>query len=869
MKTTTDTSQNAEVTYMRAILDESVPKTIIDVGASDGQWYSTSKPFIEEGWRAVCIEPHPSVFATLEKNHAHNERVTCRKIAISDKNGTERLFLGNNGNMAVSTICTDENPWFNTVRSTNSVPVETATLDTILNEEGVTEIGILSIDAEGMDLEVLNGFDFKRFRPRVILTEEYLCNPVKNTAKFSLLKHHNYVLLASLGDNTVWIPQECFAMYRHLKTVTIVVPVFNRWDVVKECIATLKEHVAHHHKILIIDDASTEEGMEEHVQTMISDMDNAQYIRNDTNLGFVGTCNRVRELDASKNDILLLNSDAMLTKGSLEEMLCCLHANEHHGVCCPRSNAATIYTIDHQIHDPLDAYSCWKSMHHLLPRYSDMPTGHGFCMLIRRELIERFGLFDPIYGRGYNEENDFCMRVGRYGFRAVAANHAFAFHKGKASFGTEQSTLEQQNRAILDKRYPEFTERLKEFFWNEPGTNHFAGQLASIHRKRVAVDLTHLSVAWNGTSTYIFHILPKIVHAFIPHTEVIVITSKAVDAFFGLSKKYSIHYYSHEYSERFDLVFVPQQIFGLAHLSFINRIAPRWVITMHDLIANHCGHLRTGDMQLCTNVALMHGNAIITVSEAAKQDMPDTKNITVIHHGFDAIHVQKQPTEDFVLIVGNHFEHKGIAKTIEHLPRSVHAVVLGGKHHKKLATTHITVHESGALSDAEITSLYARCRAVIFPSLYEGFGLPLLNATQHNKPIIAFDTAATREIATAFALNNITYITAFSDLHHCIHDIESKPVHPAPLSRTWNDVALDTLRVLETTLKTPIDPQKLDARFAAINSYMKLRSEYDELRRRTRPLPIRLIHILIATLLSPFPILKSRIHTLAHSIGIA
>ena len=46
-------------------------------------------------------------------------------------------------------------------------------------------------------------------------------------------------------------------------------------------------------------------------------------------------------------------------------------------------------------------------------------TGVGFCLYIRRQLIESVGAFDPVFGLGYGEENDFCMRATRAGFRNV------------------------------------------------------------------------------------------------------------------------------------------------------------------------------------------------------------------------------------------------------------------------------------------------------------------------------------------------------------------------------------------------------------------------------------------------------------------
>jgi GT2 family glycosyltransferase len=56
-------------------------------------------------------------------------------------------------------------------------------------------------------------------------------------------------------------------------------------------------------------------------------------------------------------------------------------------------------------------------------------------MYIRRECLERVGAFDADrFGRGYGEENDFCMRAAKADWRSVLAADVFVFHQGAVSF---------------------------------------------------------------------------------------------------------------------------------------------------------------------------------------------------------------------------------------------------------------------------------------------------------------------------------------------------------------------------------------------------------------------------------------------------
>jgi len=247
------------------------------------------------------------------------------------------------------------------------------------------------------------------------------------------------------------------------KKVTVVIPVYADWESLSQCIASLKEHLDARHQVLLVNDCGPEvDKMEQHILAAIKGLKNFSYERNPENLGFVKTCNRAAmELDDTDNDILLLNSDTVVTAGFLEEMLEVLYLIDRHGAVSPRSSNATIATIPFRLLDkaPRDDLTYTKKVHDKvkdhLPRFTVAPVAPGFCMLIRRSLIRNFGLFDEIYGRGYNEENDFCMRINRYGYSCVLSNRALVYHLESRSFGkATRIELEAKNARILIGRYP-------------------------------------------------------------------------------------------------------------------------------------------------------------------------------------------------------------------------------------------------------------------------------------------------------------------------------------------------------------------------------------------------------------------------------
>lgn len=202
-----DTSQGGEVAVIKALIEPDAPKYLVDVGAHDGKHLSNSWPFIKAGWKAIAIEPLPSVFDELVKNHSNHKNVTCLNLACSDKPGTLPLYIGIDGESGqMSTLCTDDNEWFRQNRSNKSITVSVETLTNLLEQQQwPRDFSILLVDAEGMDYEVLLGLDFDKYQPRIIVTEEYASNPEKHKNKYEFLRSKGYTYHSLVAYNTIWV----------------------------------------------------------------------------------------------------------------------------------------------------------------------------------------------------------------------------------------------------------------------------------------------------------------------------------------------------------------------------------------------------------------------------------------------------------------------------------------------------------------------------------------------------------------------------------------------------------------------------------------------------------------------------------------
>jgi GT2 family glycosyltransferase len=92
----------------------------------------------------------------------------------------------------------------------------------------------------------------------------------------------------------------------------------------------------------------------------------------------------------------------------------------------------------------------------------------GFCLYIRRALLDAIGAFDPVFGLGYGEENDFCLRAKAAGYRNVLCEDAFVLHMGGRSFGDRRRDLARRNLAILLERHPDYNDLVRNYIAADP-----------------------------------------------------------------------------------------------------------------------------------------------------------------------------------------------------------------------------------------------------------------------------------------------------------------------------------------------------------------------------------------------------------------
>lgn len=251
------------------------------------------------------------------------------------------------------------------------------------------------------------------------------------------------------------------------KRISIIVPIYNAATDVDICIQRLIKYTPKNIDIILINDASTDKN----VNIILNKIKDKRFriYENKKNLGFTKTVNRGISL-AGKNDVILLNSDARVTQRWIEGLLFALSSDDKIATVTPMSDRAGAFSApqignSNELPEGVTEEEFAISFRRFSKGfYSTVPTGNGFCMYIRRECIDEIGILDEqAFPRGYGEENDFCMRARKAGWRNIIDDRTYVFHDRQKSFAGEKNHLIREGRAIVDKRYPDYKKAISIF----------------------------------------------------------------------------------------------------------------------------------------------------------------------------------------------------------------------------------------------------------------------------------------------------------------------------------------------------------------------------------------------------------------------
>ena len=222
--------------------------------------------------------------------------------------------------------------------------------------------------------------------------------------------------------------------------ISIVILAHNQLDYTRKCIESIITHTREFFEIIVVDNGSTD-GTNRYLETELTGLisaDTLKIIRNDTNLGYAGGNNRGMAA-ASGEYILLLNNDVVVTPGWLTRLLACMEKHADIGIVGPMTNHVVgpqlVKPVSYDI-DSLEGLEEFAAAHtrKYAGQIKKLARVVGFCMLIKREVIEAIGGLDERYGLGNFEDDDFSLRSVAAGYGSCIAKDCYIHHFGNRTF---------------------------------------------------------------------------------------------------------------------------------------------------------------------------------------------------------------------------------------------------------------------------------------------------------------------------------------------------------------------------------------------------------------------------------------------------
>ena len=583
----------------------------------------------------------------------------------------------------------------------------------------------------------------------------------------------------------------------------VVVPVTDRPDAVTQCLAALAVHTPEAVPVLLLTPARVEEVV------MPADVRFLRIVL-PTVTGYARTLNLASHWCAPR-DIIVVASDVIVPPDWMSRLQAAARYRTNIATATPLTNDGAFLSVPQRNRpgidlpngmttDQMDA-RIRQGSRRITPL---IPTSVSHCVYYNRWALNVVGDFDESTACRGAEEVDFAQRALMSGFSHVAADDLFVSVRTTRAIRNWQPSAQASRTArTLKTRYPWYSPSLEESAHAARTPLALALNQARIAvlGARIAFDARSLDRGTNGTEVVTRELLRALIThpAWTGHLAVILkngVSPHILGDIEPLIDEFITEADIRAYSvPPFDLVHRPFQIPGVGDLSFLRRVAPRLAMTYLDSIAfanpsyaidaNSWMHLRRA---MGLSFAYADGIAFLSrdaAADAAHQGLAIPEERTcVTYSGVDhhSSATAVAPAESaafaahpFIVVIGTNYRHKNrpfalrlldLLQTLHgwqgHLVfagiDTGHAGSYGDEAGELTRTPHLrgVVHELGAVNEGEKRWLYDNAALVLYPSVYEGFGLVPFEAAAAETPALAFRTTAVVEVLG----ENVAYLNA-------------------------------------------------------------------------------------------------------------
>lgn len=536
--------------------------------------------------------------------------------------------------------------------------------------------------------------------------------------------------------------------------------------------------------------------------------------------------------DGKTPDVLIICEDQMKELDCYSKMWKVLYSCEKYGAAVPLNVYSKGISLTKEQYEKTFQY---------LDEYRMIPYIESTPALIKAEVFERFGLFDESFPSIIGALIDFSLKFNQFGWSTVRVN---CWSDG----GICSEELSVKERNILLGSYS-YLPKIEEIYYirAEKAADHFANILIreKDYNPSLLFSLYEVPSSFNGTANYALKLLAAFWDICHEKYDISILVKENVDEFYRLSDKYPRVYYPEAVKQHtFRLGYVTSQVLSAEHLDIINRCCLKYSICMLDIICLRSHYLCKNDpgrLELFRD-SIEYADLMLSISQFSHDDIIDffhdeIKNANVrtgvLYLGTNketpavAIKEVNGPYQpgNYFLVIGNAYRHKMIEPTLEILKDiEENFIVIGtkteGYYHK---SKRIYGYVSGWLDHDSLDRMIAGSKAIIFPSVYEGFGLTLYDAVVFQKKIIVSDTQVNLELKKLvgeYGEKIITY-RRLEDIRNILseNDFENNQTERPVVIRNWQDVAKELDMWIESMHEEETDIIRLERRWKYLKRY--------------------------------------------------
>ncbi|EKS9883956.1 glycosyltransferase [Burkholderia pyrrocinia] len=474
--------------------------------------------------------------------------------------------------------------------------------------------------------------------------------------------------------------------------------------------------------------------------------------------GFYAALNRaLYPLIDADTDVLFVGPTYRFDAPALDALRASVAADPLYGFALPRTNVGGSAPVPRMPGEPaLEHPEAFDRFLAALPERLGGGIVQAAPVLVRADMLYNFGRLEGSTFDLSDALATLFIRANRRGYSAVVCNRAMFFARESGDFtgAVAAPVIERASdfyRAL--GRLGEFPEqRLQKLLWQavRPKTV-----------RRVLFDIRNLAPGYNGTAQHILSLMrPICALAAEYHIE---------PCFWVLPQSADFHAL-HDMPDctlvfelgEHDLFDACVRLSQPWSFSELRDQAWRSMVNLYlimDAIAWDCHYIRMPHIDGVWRTAADHSDGFIYISRytrrAFEERFPAARDVpsVVSYCSLDpAEYFKEEPgdapavAEPYVLVVGNQYYHKGLAEAVRVLAAGFPETRI-----KVLGETgeqfpNVEQLPSGRLSHEDVDRLFRDCACLVFPSYYEGFGLPVLNALAYGKQVIARDSALIEEI---------------------------------------------------------------------------------------------------------------------------